>query len=534
LTICDPACGSGAFLNQALEFLIAEHKLIDELMTKLLGGELVLPNVENTILENNLFGVDINNESVEIAKLSLWLRTAKHGRKLTTLNDNIKCGNSIIDDQQVAGNKAFHWESEFPEVFENGGFDVVIGNPPYGAKLEDQTKSHLTSKYSCFKGNYDIYSSFMELAFILCKINSYWGFINPVSWQSGEHYLGVRKYLVDNGKLEIGIKLPYNVFSDAYVDTGVYIFKKERIENYKSLVYEFPVNYKKLSDLSTESNLISLNNNKWVKLESLKIVLNPSFYTISPKVHSGSILLSEISKSIRGILASKEDIKDSITENLKPYYIGGLYRYIYSDDFCGVHYGEHLKEKPKDFSFFQGERILIRRLINRRFRVMAAYTEKEFINKKDLYNLKLINDNFTLKYILAIINSQLISYLKTKGSTTATKDDFGQLTLTDIRKIPIKSIPMHSQANFVSKVDLISENKISFDKLLYSLQKYIKSIYYLEKLSKKLQNWFELEFGDFIKELNNAIKKSGNSKLTKTDEMEWMEIFSTKKSKYKS
>ena len=117
ITICDPACGSGAFLNQALEFLIAEHQYIDELQAKLFGDAMVLSEVENAILENNIYGVDINEESVEIAKLSLWLRTAQKGRKLTSLNNNIKCGNSLIDDPSVAGNKAFHWQSEFPEVF---------------------------------------------------------------------------------------------------------------------------------------------------------------------------------------------------------------------------------------------------------------------------------------------------------------------------------------------------------------------------------------------------------------------------------
>tara|TARA_R110002124_G_scaffold287287_1_gene472290 strand:- start:13111 stop:16746 length:3636 start_codon:yes stop_codon:yes gene_type:complete len=117
LTICDPACGSGAFLNQALEFLIDEHTYVDELQAKLLDQPLVIPDIENQILENNLFGVDINEESVEIAKLSLWLRTAQKGRKLTSLNNHIKCGNSLIDDPEVAGDKAFKWEKEFPNVF---------------------------------------------------------------------------------------------------------------------------------------------------------------------------------------------------------------------------------------------------------------------------------------------------------------------------------------------------------------------------------------------------------------------------------
>lgn len=117
LTICDPACGSGAFLNEALNFLIAEHSYVDELQAKLFGDALILSDVENSILENNLFGVDLNEESVEIAKLSLWLRTAQPNRKLNSLNNNIKCGNSLIDDPAIAGDKAFHWQKEFPTIF---------------------------------------------------------------------------------------------------------------------------------------------------------------------------------------------------------------------------------------------------------------------------------------------------------------------------------------------------------------------------------------------------------------------------------
>ncbi len=117
LTICDPACGSGAFLNQALDYLITEHKYIDELQAKLFGDAMVLSDVEKSILENNLFGVDLNEESVEIAKLSLWLRTAQPNRKLNDLNNNIKCGNSLIDDSEIAGEKAFNWQAEFPQIF---------------------------------------------------------------------------------------------------------------------------------------------------------------------------------------------------------------------------------------------------------------------------------------------------------------------------------------------------------------------------------------------------------------------------------
>lgn len=109
-------------LNQALDFLITEHKYIDELQAKLFGDALVLSDVEKSILENNLYGVDLNEESVEIAKLSLWLRTAQPNRKLNDLNNNIKCGNSLIDDVAIAGEKAFNWQTAFPKIFDKGGF----------------------------------------------------------------------------------------------------------------------------------------------------------------------------------------------------------------------------------------------------------------------------------------------------------------------------------------------------------------------------------------------------------------------------
>ena len=127
ITILDPACGSGAFLNQAFNFLIEEHARLDRLRASLFGDALLLRDADLSILENNLFGVDLNEEAVEIAQLSLWLRTAKKGRKLSTLSRHLRVGNSLISDPAVAGDKAFDWQVAFPQVFERGGFDVVVG-----------------------------------------------------------------------------------------------------------------------------------------------------------------------------------------------------------------------------------------------------------------------------------------------------------------------------------------------------------------------------------------------------------------------
>jgi predicted RNA methylase len=86
---------------------------------------------------------------VEITKLSLWLKTAQKGKKLANLDGNIKCGNSLIDDPEVAGDKAFVWETQFKEIFADGGFDVIVGNPPYGAQIQ-QIDNEVTESYLLF------------------------------------------------------------------------------------------------------------------------------------------------------------------------------------------------------------------------------------------------------------------------------------------------------------------------------------------------------------------------------------------------
>ena len=213
ITILDPACGSGAFLNAALQFLMAEHKLIDEMEAKVTGSSIVFQDVENSILEHNLYGVDINEESVEIAQLALWLRTAKPHRKLNTLSQNIKCGNSLVSDPSLAGEKAFDWQREFPQVFERGGFDVVIGNPPY-VHLENiiETSNQLEkSGYSTYNKRGDLYCLFVEKAFQLSKPNGMESYIMPNKWLQAGYGKELRAYflskrlerLIDFGDIQI-------------------------------------------------------------------------------------------------------------------------------------------------------------------------------------------------------------------------------------------------------------------------------------------------------------------------------------------
>jgi type II restriction/modification system DNA methylase subunit YeeA len=120
--VLDPACGSGAFLVKVFDYLYAENIRVGKIVQSLFDDE----TIYKSILQNNIYGVDLNPESVEITKLSLWLKSAQKDKKLNNLDANIKCGNSLIDDPAVAGYRAFNWNKEFADIMHSGGFDVIV------------------------------------------------------------------------------------------------------------------------------------------------------------------------------------------------------------------------------------------------------------------------------------------------------------------------------------------------------------------------------------------------------------------------
>ncbi|MBR2165970.1 MAG: N-6 DNA methylase, partial [Paludibacteraceae bacterium] len=230
ITICDPACGSGAFLNAALQFLMAEHKLLDEMEAKITGSTIAFQAVENSILENNLYGVDINEESVEIARLALWLRTAKPHRKLNSLNNNIKCGNSLISDPEIAGDKAFNWKAEFPQVFAKGGFDIVIGNPPYVQlqSMGDMSDVYAKCGYEVYNKSADLYCLFYEQGCKLLKDKGLLGFIASNKWLKANYGENLRRYFIANTNPILLVDFPgVRIFPDATVDPQILVLRKE-------------------------------------------------------------------------------------------------------------------------------------------------------------------------------------------------------------------------------------------------------------------------------------------------------------------
>ena len=228
ITILDPACGSGAFLNAALQFLMTEHKLIDEMEAKVAGSTIVFQDVENSILEHNLYGVDINEESVEIAQLALWLRTAKPHRKLNSLNENIKCGNSLISDPAIAGDKAFNWQEQFPKVFEKGGFDVVIGNPPY---VQLQSMGEMSDVYAecgfeTYNKSADLYCLFTERGYNLLKPGGMQSFIMPNKWLLVSYGKELRKFMAKTDLQQIVNFGDVQFFEEATIYVCIFVTRK--------------------------------------------------------------------------------------------------------------------------------------------------------------------------------------------------------------------------------------------------------------------------------------------------------------------
>ncbi len=201
LTIVDPACGSGAFLIAVFDYLAAEYKRVAERLAAL-GETVDASEVDREILAGNLHGVDLNPEPVEITKLSLWLKTAKRGKLLQDLEQSIKCGNSLIADKNEHG-RAFDWQAEFPEIFARGGFDIVLGNPPY---VRQETikpfKPYLAKHFAVYSGAADLYAYFYEKGFELLRPGGRLGYISSSTFLRTGSGQNLRRYLRTRAAIE--------------------------------------------------------------------------------------------------------------------------------------------------------------------------------------------------------------------------------------------------------------------------------------------------------------------------------------------
>jgi len=238
IRVLDPACGSGSFLIKAFDILNEYCKNTkDYTQTQLdTTGTGLTYSKKLGILQNNIFGVDLDKQAVEIAQLNLLLKIAEKGHRLPLLEQNIKCGNSLIDDEKVAGDKAFKWEEKFKDTMDEGGFDVVIGNPPY-VKLQTLDKNQIGyfySNYESAKMHYDIYALFVEKGFSLLKEGGILGFILPSKFFIADYGVGLRKLLSENKSImQIVNFKDFQVFDGATTYTCLLLLRKSKNEDFE-------------------------------------------------------------------------------------------------------------------------------------------------------------------------------------------------------------------------------------------------------------------------------------------------------------
>ncbi|MGJ0354504.1 Eco57I restriction-modification methylase domain-containing protein [Aliarcobacter cryaerophilus] len=568
LKILDPACGSGAFLNQALEYLIDEHKNLQNDLA-LMGDLFASYMVEEEILEHNLYGVDINEDAVEIAKLSLWLRTAKRGRALTKLADKIVCANSLL---------------EMP--FSENSFDVVIGNPPYvrvqGLKSNYENEAKLyEEKFVSATGNYDLYVLFMEQSFKMLNQKGKLSYILPHKFLISDFGNGIRGFLSKNKAVESLLHFGSEmVFEDASTYTCIInLSHNNKKLDFKSISPNDIFNPFEYDSISYEN----LNSDKWnlssnditkvlekINLQPLRVkdVFAKIFTGIQTSGDDIYLLLEtkdglyskaldkivEVEKGLLKPMLKGEDI--SRYKNLQNRYFV-IFPYILEDGKAKPMSEDFIKENyPKGYEYLKENEEFLRGRekgkMDKEGWFLYIYPKsldlvdvKKFVVPDITLGIQITIDNFgycvknggygmiikenfinSSMFYLSLLNSSLMwFYLKNIG--TELRGGYFRFNTNYINPFPLPKLDsLEQQEPFIQKVNLMLE----LNKKLQELKQTLINELNLEKVPTKLQKFEELDFDDFVKEYAKAKKLKFADKLEERNfKSEWQRLFENDK-----
>lgn len=317
IKILDPACGSGSFLIESYQYLLDWHLNYyisndpdkwkkgknPKIFESKKGLQLTLSERKNILL-NNIFGVDIDKNAVEVTKLSLLLKVLEYEgqeikqkslfqeRILPDLYKNIKCGNSLIGGEILTTRDAidllelqkinpFDWKKEFPDILSSGGFDCIIGNPPYLKEYTDTSQFHLVKESNLkkyYEGKMDLWYLFGCLSIDLLKDGGYHSFIATNNWITNAGASIFRNKILTETLIHKFIDfLDFKVFENASIQTMIYVVTKNSKESTHNIDYIKVIN-KNIKTVELKDFLLNGNKKFNDSFESFKTTLNKDEY----------------------------------------------------------------------------------------------------------------------------------------------------------------------------------------------------------------------------------------------------------------
>ena len=525
IKIVDPACGSGAFLNKAVDVLFEIHEALHDSMYAYDNSlDQYFDSLESRrqIISDNIYGVDLNEESVEITKLSLFLKLATNtginkGFQLPNLDKNIKCGNSIINDFETVGEKSFDWEKEFCEVFKTGGFDIIIGNPPYitpslGKKqktLSDLEIDFLSKNFESYEYKGNTYVLFMEQGLALLKKGGILGYIIPNTLLTNYYYKKLRKILLKNTKILQLIEILGVIFNDA--ETGgnlISIIQKDEFnENniIKSVSFKEP---DFLNSLNLDKfNLINQSN--FSEFEDNKFLIDLSKLNLIMKLKDKGILLGNSDYFIiyQGIVTGNNNKFISNTPETQHHkkLLRGADIYRYSKHFNNnfiLFDKEELHSNTNEEMFLVPEKLISRQTSDR---IVATYDNQQYFTLDSTHVL--ISKKINTKFFLAIYNSKLINFFYQTIVPEIGKT-FAQVKTVNLNQLPI-ILPNEKEDIILHLVDRLLDLNDSLIDLQYNFREWLDLEYGVGEISNrnKLFFFWNLSEEDFFAILKQKLKK---------------------------
>lgn len=544
IKIVDPACGSGAFLNRAADLLLKIHKAIrEQKYGNKYGLDKHLDSIEERkeIIVNNIYGVDVNEESVEITKLSLFLNIFKRDKdeveklkpkELPRLEDNIKCGNSIVDGPEYT-NKPFKWEEEFKEIFEEGGFDIVIGNPPYvrHGKIKD-IKPFLKENYVTYKGLSDLYVYFFEKGLKILKNNGKLGFITSNKFIKASYGEPLRKLILENTCFEKYIDHTWDkIFQEAAVHSSIIILGKSICRDNKILVNDdFELKQSRFNESAWGFELpevLDLNdkiNRNGVKIKDISELnfyigvftgYNDAFFIDENKKNEFISQDPRTAKFIKPLIRGK-DIRRWIIDYQNLYLLYITWKFPL-DDYPVIkkHLTEFKENLEKRYGVkgnavewfalerygsdnsleFEGPKLIFPEISPELFTV---YDDSKFYTNNKCFIIT--SKTIDLKYLMTILSSKVLNFaLKFVSSTLEGKRY--NLSKNFIEKLPIHLATQEEQQPLIDKADQMLQLNKDLMSEIYGFKDWLKHTYKIEKFSKKLDKYYELTLDDFFVEL---------------------------------